>query len=358
MRLKIGEIIKMYRKKHQFTQEYLADRLNVSTAAVSKWESGVANPDVTLLIPIAKIFHINVDKLLGYDDVQEQFEIDRILNTYAQLNLGGQSIKAQKLITEARRTYPEDYRIMNEYMWNIVGGRNIKNRHILTSHYDEINRICKTILDGCDNEKIRYEALLMKSKLLYTSEQIEEAIDILNSLPRWYESAEQQMEQLYEPESSEAIYWNQRNLYSLADGLANKLTKWIWNNSEMSSEMRIKHTVQIGELFHENWTKTGQTIFLIMEHMVFAVLTKKLLMLDTSDEQVLKMMTAQLNAAKEIAYIASTDKALSDSLVHTYGTNNMLEYTISYFETADNDVYKGLRSNMEYNKMLATYKKE
>lgn len=344
MQLKIGETIKMYRQKHQFTQEYLADRLNVSTTAVSKWESGAANPDVTLLIPIAKIFQISVDKLLGYDDAQEQLEIDRILNTYAQLNLNGQPIEAKKLIAEARMTYPEDFRIINEYMWNIVGGRNVKNRQILTSHYDEINGICKTILHGCENEKIRYEALLMKSKLLYTSGRIEEAVDILNSLPGWYESAEQQMEQLYEPESSEAIYWNQRNLYSLADGMANKLTKRIWSGSEISPEIKTEQTVKIGELFHESWIKTRQTMFLIMEHMVFAALAKKLCMFNASDEQVLKMMNAQLNAAKEITGIAGTDKALKDSLIRTYRTDNLLEYTISYFETSENDVFKRLHS--------------
>ena len=65
MQLKISENLKNFRKKNGFTQEYLAEQLNVSTAAVCKWESGASNPDITLLIPISRIFDISVDELLG-----------------------------------------------------------------------------------------------------------------------------------------------------------------------------------------------------------------------------------------------------------------------------------------------------
>ena len=46
--LKIGENIKINRKKHGLTQETLAELLNVSTTAVCKWESGATKPDITL----------------------------------------------------------------------------------------------------------------------------------------------------------------------------------------------------------------------------------------------------------------------------------------------------------------------
>ena len=53
--MNLGEKINELRKKKQLTQEMLAERLCVSPQAVSKWERGVANPDL-YLIPNQKHF--------------------------------------------------------------------------------------------------------------------------------------------------------------------------------------------------------------------------------------------------------------------------------------------------------------
>ena len=41
----LGETIKAYRKQMKLTQEQLADIMGVTVGAVSKWESGLSNPD-------------------------------------------------------------------------------------------------------------------------------------------------------------------------------------------------------------------------------------------------------------------------------------------------------------------------
>ena len=56
MTLKIGEKIKELRKAQNITQDKLANYLNISYQAVSKWENGTALPDVTLLPKIANFF--------------------------------------------------------------------------------------------------------------------------------------------------------------------------------------------------------------------------------------------------------------------------------------------------------------
>lgn len=48
--LKIGEKIKELRKSQDVTQEKLADFLNISYQAVSKWENGLAMPDITYFL--------------------------------------------------------------------------------------------------------------------------------------------------------------------------------------------------------------------------------------------------------------------------------------------------------------------
>lgn len=61
----IGERIKALRKKKDMTQEKLADFLHVSYQAVSKWECGIANPDLSLIVPLTRLFNVSADELLG-----------------------------------------------------------------------------------------------------------------------------------------------------------------------------------------------------------------------------------------------------------------------------------------------------
>ena len=60
-----GQSFKYYRKNMGYTQEEVASRLMVTPQAVSKWEVGNGTPDIQLLIPIANLFGVTVDALLG-----------------------------------------------------------------------------------------------------------------------------------------------------------------------------------------------------------------------------------------------------------------------------------------------------
>lgn len=62
-----GKTIKDLRIKNNMTQEQLAELLNISPQAVSRWETNSAMPDVSLLPPLANLFHVTTDFLLGMD---------------------------------------------------------------------------------------------------------------------------------------------------------------------------------------------------------------------------------------------------------------------------------------------------
>lgn len=65
----ISEMIKKRRKILGYTQQELAGRLNISSQAVSKWENGVALPDLGLMPSLAQVLETTVDGLLGYQGV-------------------------------------------------------------------------------------------------------------------------------------------------------------------------------------------------------------------------------------------------------------------------------------------------
>ena len=60
-----GATIKDLREKCDMTQAQLAERLNVSYKAISKWETGAGYPDITMLEPIAEALHTSVAELLS-----------------------------------------------------------------------------------------------------------------------------------------------------------------------------------------------------------------------------------------------------------------------------------------------------
>ena len=60
----LSEKLQNLRKAAGLSQEQLAERLNVTRQAVSKWETGEGKPDIDNLLPLAKLLHTTVDYLL------------------------------------------------------------------------------------------------------------------------------------------------------------------------------------------------------------------------------------------------------------------------------------------------------
>ena len=59
----IGNRIVALRKSKNFSQEYLAERMEVSRQAVSKWENDLSTPDMQNLIRLAELFGVSVEYL-------------------------------------------------------------------------------------------------------------------------------------------------------------------------------------------------------------------------------------------------------------------------------------------------------
>ena len=61
----LGQKIGSLRREKEWTQEELAEKLDISRQSVSKWENDVSCPDIMLLPEISKLFGVTVDALLG-----------------------------------------------------------------------------------------------------------------------------------------------------------------------------------------------------------------------------------------------------------------------------------------------------
>lgn len=60
----MGDLISKLRKQHNMSQKDLADKLNVTDKAVSKWERGISCPDINTIPKLAEVLNISVQELL------------------------------------------------------------------------------------------------------------------------------------------------------------------------------------------------------------------------------------------------------------------------------------------------------
>lgn len=67
--VKFGAYLSKLRKEHDMPQSQLAERLNVTRQAVSRWERGEGFPDISILCEIANVFGVSIDMLVNAGEV-------------------------------------------------------------------------------------------------------------------------------------------------------------------------------------------------------------------------------------------------------------------------------------------------
>ncbi len=86
--MKLSEKILSLRKQKGLSQEELADRLNVSRQAISRWEVGSAQPDASNILQLSKLFDVTTDYLLNDDyDCNQDIPAVNMTETKANSNI-------------------------------------------------------------------------------------------------------------------------------------------------------------------------------------------------------------------------------------------------------------------------------
>ena len=96
---KTGQLITELRKEKGMTQKQLAEALNVTDKAVSKWERGHSFPDISMLEPLSELLDISIMELLAgerqdEDEPMSREEAEDLIN--ASVELGDEEIRHKK----------------------------------------------------------------------------------------------------------------------------------------------------------------------------------------------------------------------------------------------------------------------
>ncbi len=334
MEIYIGANIKRLRNAKNITQEQLAEAMNVTCAAVSKWERGDTYPDITMLQPLAYYFGVTLDELMGYDQERIKAEIDEVISLYRK-HWKSDYNKARDIIIKAYRDYPNDYMVMHYYMWNIAGDMADNDPSVLISHRDEFLAICDKIIDGCTVESVRLNAWNMRAKILHAEGRTEEALEIYKTkFADWYGTAGQKIEQLFSKDTEEYYTALLKNMYELIDFAGDKLARSIFFDSSISMEEKVQKATKYGELILNSAEKTEDVFFFVFAKSFFDRMRNDLYFRGGIEDDVIYMLDKNLYAAKKITESMKTNQPLENAFwkndSRRDGNCDFLEWIVNY----------------------------
>lgn len=156
--MNLGIKIKELRTENNLTQEDLAEQLGVSFQAVSRWETGVTYPDITLLPVLASMFNVTVDYLLDVDIFKKDEEIKEILEKDDKLSHVGKIKERERLLEQALKKYPNNW----EFKSRLLGTYHVQtaNDTIEDEIYQKkVIELGEHILEKCTIDAHRYSAM-------------------------------------------------------------------------------------------------------------------------------------------------------------------------------------------------------
>ena len=177
--MKTGEVIRMYRKNRNLTQEEMASRLGVTAPAVNKWENNVSLPDITLLAPIARLLETTPDTLLCFREELSQEEVNAFVQEADEKFQKEDYEQVFEFCRKKIRQYPGCDRLVVQLAAVLDGWRILKKIPEEEKYDREILGWYKQALESQDAE-IKERAAEALFSYYFRKEQYEEAESCLN----------------------------------------------------------------------------------------------------------------------------------------------------------------------------------
>ncbi|MBP3478728.1 MAG: helix-turn-helix transcriptional regulator [Oscillospiraceae bacterium] len=176
MAMKIGEKIKALRKEKNISQESLAKVLGVTFQAVSKWETNITAPDVSLIPSIASFFGVSIDELFDYNVFENEKKIDSICREAARYRLDD-PIRAEEILQEGLKQFPSNETMLTVLvyvLWNIPG------------RDSDLIDTCKQLIDCATIEGVRCDALRILAEAYHRLGKYDQINSVLAQIPEFY----------------------------------------------------------------------------------------------------------------------------------------------------------------------------
>lgn len=269
--LNIGAVIKTLRRERGITQERLAEYLNVTPQAISRWECGLAMPDITAVPTIAAFFGVSCDRLLGTERDDRQARIDAIRQEEQRLASLGKKQEQFALLQEAVREFPGEYRLLLDYAWALsaspyddFGETDLTEEEHRALH-EQVIGLGKKILDDCTDDRLRAGALDLMSMEYHMMGDPEKAQATAERLPDFRTTRNMALFRLWNYDTQEHRAFFQQNIAELADLLWLHIRTVEWGTDDPEKKIMlcekaaaVYHTLYENEDFRYGWYMLSQ----------------------------------------------------------------------------------------------------
>lgn len=184
MELKIGKRIQDLRKQKGLTQEQVAAALNISAAAVSKWETDTTYPDITILNPLARLLGVSVDVLLDFQEQMTEEECMKRMEKADTLFSTRNWEEGQQYCEELLKEFPTDlflkFRVASTYMQ--YAGASLQEEILKQQMERSITLFEEST--ASENAEISETAWYVLSGLYCMNEEYEKGLEAVEKLPQ------------------------------------------------------------------------------------------------------------------------------------------------------------------------------
>ncbi|MBQ9997271.1 MAG: helix-turn-helix transcriptional regulator [Clostridia bacterium] len=251
----IGKRIRELRKKNDLTQEKLADYLGVSYQAVSKWETGMSSPDLSLIRPLTKLLHVTADELLGIEENSDTrfVELEQMYkSTYTTGDLAERWRAANLAVSE----YPGNPTCLS---W-LADAQYYHAYDFLPDEPDRYRaeleksvRLSERVLEDCEDEEIRNHMLSNIVVCLSELGRRDEARIYAEQYPEKRNFGREELLSFCLT-GEDLVRHHQEQIKNALENLCNALNS-VWSlNSVLTAEAVIKTIIPDGNyvIFHEH----------------------------------------------------------------------------------------------------------
>lgn len=311
----IGDKIKEYRKKAGLTQEQLAARLNVTFQTVSKWETNISSPDLSMIIPLTRLFGVSADELFGLDDFEPDARYAELTAEYNHTFNTDDFAKRQSICETAASEYPGDMKWLSKLAW-VISNRSFEyddnEKHV--AEQEKAIKLFDSIIKNCKDDIIRCDAISGITQLLGCRGRRDEGMKYAEMLPeRTMQTRETVMANILD--GDELVLFRQKRIMGHVEGI-------LWDLSLMPDIFTDAMRSIVGVMFPE-----GNRIRFNLD-LYYAVKKEINRILDRNPDSDAQTVIALLNEMK--GYAREYDNAVFEK-------PGIYRYTAPWFNLIEED---------------------
>lgn len=256
MKKSIGEVIKELRKEKNITQEKLAEYLGISFQAVSRWENGLAYPDVTLVPQLARFFEVSTDFLFDMENTWQEEEKEKYKKEYVNLCKEGKLEERFTRMRQALKEFPREYLFMISLAetMELYGEGTSKQKEIYAKNNfsKEIESLCLRIKEDCTDDSIRQRTIPLLCKQYVLHGKNEQALQLANTMTSVKYAKEILLAEILSGEEKQKQL--QQNMLGAIDYVATTLVNMAFRkeygfSSSLTLEEKVSYVMAANQLY-------------------------------------------------------------------------------------------------------------